>query len=334
MSRRLLNLTLADLADGQEADLFLLLATKEELKTRTGTPYFRVTFRDATRDVSFPIWDDSAWASSCREQWQAGKFYKVRAIFRGSQYGPQLELRKIREVEERDREDGFDEAAFQPKAAREAPQVFAQLVELVKAEIGEPELRGLVLHLLESNAAAITVYPAATRNHHAYVGGFVEHILGVVRNCVFLADKYRQQYPDLSPPLSRDLVIAGGVLHDIGKLRELEPFQESAVYTPAGELIGHVLQGRDMVREAAIGRAIDPETLLKLEHIIVAHQRLPEWGAPKPPMIPEALLVHYADDIDAKMQTFYAILRDETGEAHTTGSKNPLQQKVYRGTKS
>jgi 3'-5' exoribonuclease len=96
-------------------------------------------------------------------------------------------------------------------------------------------------------------------------------------------------------------------------------------------LIGHVLQGRDIVREAAAGSGIDAETLLRLEHVIVSHQRLPEWGSPKPPMTPEALLVHYADDIDAKFHTFYAILRDDAQVGPLTSNKNILRQKVYRG---
>ena len=99
------------------------------------------------------------------------------------------------------------------------------------------------------------------------------------RTCCHLADKYGELYNDLDPPLNKDVVIAGAVLHDIGKLRELTVTPAGAEYSAAGSLIGHVLQGRDIVREAAAGRDIDPESLLRLEHVIVAHQRLPEWGA-------------------------------------------------------
>jgi 3'-5' exoribonuclease len=93
-----------------------------------------------------------------------------------------------------------------------------------------------------------------------------------------------------------------------------------------------MLQGRDIVREAAAGRQIDPELLLRLEHIIVSHQRLPEWGSPKPPMTPEALLVHYADDVDAKYNMMFQALRDDTTPGEMTSStKNMLYQRVYRG---
>ena len=111
--------------------------------------------------------------------------------------------------------------------------------------------------------------------------------------------------------------------------KDLTPM--GAEYSPAGVLIGHMLQGRDILREMAEDYPIDPEKLLRLEHIIIAHQRLPEWGAPKPPMTPEALLVHYADDMDAKLQMMMATLASEPHSGPLTSSKNPLRQRIYRG---
>jgi len=160
----------------------------------------------------------------------------------------------------------------------------------------------------------------------------------MMRNAIFFAEKYAAYYDDMTPPLDTDLVVAGAILHDIGKLRELEWQPEGPAYTASGSLIGHVLQGRDMVREAAValaatGTPLDAERLLRLEHIIVSHQRLPEWGAPKPPMTPEALLVHYADDLDAKYHMLVMALRDDKTPGHTTSKKNVLMQQFYRGSK-
>ena len=158
-------------------------------------------------------------------------------------------------------------------------------------------------------------------------------MLSVTRNAVFLADKYGRDYPELQSAARTRLVVAGAILHDIGKLRELALTPAGAEYTAAGNLIGHILQGRDIVREAAASRhTLVPETLLRLEHIIVSHQRLPEWGSPKPPMTPEALLVHYADDVDAKFQTALAALA-EKGEGEFTSTRNPLQYRIFRGLK-
>jgi 3'-5' exoribonuclease len=158
--------------------------------------------------------------------------------------------------------------------------------------------------------------------------------LSVTRSCVFFADKYADYYPDMKPPLDKDLVVAGGVLHDIGKLREMEQRPEGTAHTAEGSLIGHILIGRDMVREAAAklgDAALNADTLLRLEHLIITHQGRPEWGSPKPPMTPEALLVHYADDLDAKYQMMVGVLRDDTTPGPVTSKKNVLMQQVYRG---
>lgn len=322
---------LSEMLPGQEADLFALLSTKQELLTREGKKYHRVAFRDAQREVSFPIWTDSIWADDCQRQWTPGLFYKLRAIYRESNYGPQLEILKIRETTEADRADGFDATMCLPRSRFDPLQMFRELVAVAEEWIEDAPLQRLTKSLLEENRETLLALPAATRNHHAFAGGWLEHVLSVARNATFLADKYDADYPDLQPRLDRGLVVAGAILHDIGKLRELEVRPEGAAYSPAGTLIGHSLQGRDMVREAAPAAGLSGDRLLRLEHIIVSHQRLPEWGAPKPPMTPEALLVHYADDVDAKFQMMYAALGDGSSDEPFTSKKNPLMQQVYRG---
>jgi 3'-5' exoribonuclease len=107
---------LCEMAHEDEGDLFVLLTAKEELTTREGKPYWKVAFRDARREVSFPIWDNSPWAAECRQNWTAGAFYKLRALFRETNYGPQLEIRKIREVVEADAADGFDPWMCMPQS--------------------------------------------------------------------------------------------------------------------------------------------------------------------------------------------------------------------------
>ncbi len=324
-------LPLADLVAGQEADLFALLTSKEELKTRDGKPYFRVGFRDDRREVMVPIWSDSPFATPCRQEWTPGAFYKLRAVYRETSYGPQLDIIKIRETCERDAADGFDPTMFLPRSRFEPRAMYDELLAIAREKILDRELSALVVSLYETHRDVLLRLPAATHNHHAFVGGYLEHVLSVTRTCVYLADKYAAYYPNLAPPLNKDLVIAGALLHDIGKVRELDERPEGAAYSAAGGLIGHILQGRDMLREASAAHRLDPEVLLRLEHVIISHQRLPEWGSPKPPMTLEALLVHFADDIDAKFHMMYAILRDDTTAGPLTSKKNVLMQKVYRG---
>ena len=322
---------LSEMIHGQEADLFVLMTVKEELTTRDGKPYYKVGFRDHAREVSFPIWHDSPWGADCRELWQPGTFYKLRAVYRETNYGPQLDLRKIRAVCTADRADGFTPTMCLAQTRFSTEEMYAELLATARERITDEPLRNLVVELLTANQEALMTLPAATHNHHAFVGGWLEHVLSVTRTAVYLADKYDAYYPDMEPRLNKGLVVAGAILHDIGKLREIEEQPQGAAYTAAGNLIGHILQGRDIVRESAASRAVDGELLLRLEHIIVAHQRLPEWGSPKPPMTPEALLVHYADDIDAKYQMMAAILREDTNPGPVTSKKNVLYQKVYRG---
>ena len=324
---------LSDLQPGQWSDCFALLAEKDRGKTRDGKPYYRVTFRDGRREVSFPIWHDSPVATSCRDDWVPGEFYKIRAVYRETNFGPILDIRRIRPITQKDFEDGFEPQMCLPHSRFEPQGMFAELLDIVGKYIEDEGLRSLVTTIMLENEEPLLRYPAAQRNHHAFAGGYLEHVLNVTHTASFLAERYAKLYPDMSPPLNLGLVVAGAVLHDIGKLQELDQSPLGTEYTPIGNLIGHILLGRDMVREAAKNAAIDidEELLLRLEHIIVSHQRLPEWGAPKPPMTPEALLVHYADDSDAKFQIMYTILRDSTGQGHTTSTRNALGQKVYRG---
>ena len=325
---------LAELTHGQESDFYALLTAKEELTTKDGKPYFRVGFRDAGREVNFPIWNDTPWATACREQWQVGTFFKLRAQYRETNYGPQLEIRKIRPVNDDDTAEGFDPLMCLPASRFDPVEMYDELVELAEISIEEEPLAQFVLAVLQQHREMLLTMPAAKYNHHAHAGGYLEHVLSVTRTCDYLANKYAEMYPDMQPQLRKSLVVAGGILHDIGKIRELEETPTGAEYTPAGSLIGHILQGRDIIRETASYHSLDEETLLRLEHIIVSHQRLPEWGSPKPPMTPEALLVHYADDCDAKLQMMIATLADDTTEGPLTSSRNPLHQRIYRGGES
>jgi len=324
-------LSLDEIIPGQEADMFVLLSAKEELTAKNGKPYFKVTFRGRNREVSFPIWDNSPWAAECRGQWTPGVFYKIRAVYRETNFGPQLEIRKIREVVESDAAEGFDPNACQPHSRFDPQAMFAELMNLVQELIEQPALRKLVESILTKYRNEILTFPAARHNHHAFVGGLLEHTLSVTRTSIFLADKYADYYADMLPPLNKGLVVAGAILHDIGKLREYDCRPEGAAYSAEGALIGHMLLGRDIIREASAETKIDTETLLRLEHVIVAHQRLPEWGSPKPPMTPESLLVHYADDIDAKFHMMAAVLKNDSNPGPVTSKKNVLMQHVYRG---
>ncbi len=324
---------LGEMQPGQRAEVYAMLAQKDLGYTKDGKPYYRVQFRDASRQVVAMIWSDSAFFEECQSDWIPGKIYKILCRYSETQYGPQLDLDQIREVTPEDEKAGFDPSRFLPRSRFDPDEMFAELRRLSEEQISAGPLRDLVLAILDQYAEPIKAYPAATRNHHAYRAGFLEHVLSVTKTAIYLSDKYIAYYDNMQPPLNRSLVVAGAILHDIGKLQELELQPQGTVYSAQGRLIGHILLGRDMVREAARQFEDFPaDWLLRLEHVIVAHQNLPEWGSPIAPHTPEALLVHYADEIDAKFHMF-AVALEQTPQEGTlfTGRDNPLRRTIYRG---
>src|SRR5262249_27221426 len=148
-------------------------------------------------------------------------------------FGPQLEIKKIRLVEDGDKKDGFDPLMCQPTSRFDPIEMFAELMNLIELRIENKPLRKLVADILEQHREQLLLWPAAQRTHHGYVSGYLEHVLNVPRTCCHLADKYAELYNELDPPLNKDVIVAGAALHDIGKLRELETGPGGADYTPA-----------------------------------------------------------------------------------------------------
>jgi 3'-5' exoribonuclease len=173
---------------------------------------------------------------------------------------------------------------------------------IIDRQIDDPCLRYLVLMILEENLSLFQKMPAAQNFHHSYTAGLLEHVWSMTRIAGFLAEHYSKYYDTLNPPLNRGVIIAATILHDIGKLRELEYHPVEAKYTKEGRLIGHILIGRDIVREAASRIVGFPqELLLLLEHAILAHHGKLEFGSPVQPQTLEALIVSYIDDMDSKL---------------------------------
>ena len=171
----------------------------------------------------------------------------------------------------------------------------------------------------EENEKKIKMYPGAMRIHHEYIGGFLEHTLSVARTCDYFSGKYGE--------VNRDLLIAGAILHDIGKLKELS-VSNITEYSEEGNLIGHIVLGSDMVKEKARKIEDFPEDkLIQLDHIILSHQGNMEWGSPKPPMTIEALILHYAEDLDAKVNIFKRAVKKDREEGKFT-QKDPLLGRV------
>jgi 3'-5' exoribonuclease len=189
-----------------------------------------------------------------------------------------------------------------------------------------------VLTLLDRHAEAFKNLPATLNRYYPFYGGLLEHTLSVTHSCLNLVEKYAAHFAELRPPLNRDLVIAGAVLHDFGRVLELTTDGASAQPTVPGRLFGHLFLGRDLVREA--GRElgdVNPELLQMLEHIIASHLNLPEWGSPRLPLIPECLIIHHADDLDAKLEMYVRCLTRDPSPGPFTDRDAVLNRQLYKG---
>lgn len=318
-----------ELTEGQEADFFAVFVKKESKLTSQGKPYYSITIRDANRTVTFPVWNNSEFYPLV-ESLNDNSFIRVAGVYKINAYGPQIDLIQMRLVDDSDRQDGFDEKMFVAKSQFDPEEMFKNILFVLKKYITEDDpLYTLCETILTKNKTELLSLSAASHNHHAFVGGWLEHTRNVLCHAVTLAHYYTKVYPELTPPLDMGLVAAGAALHDIGKLEEIAFAGVGFEYTVEGNLIGHMLQGRDIVRDACKKLGFSGQRFTLLEHVIIAHQRLPEWGAPKPPMIPEALLVHYADDVDAKFAIMYN-LEKEIAPGKFSPSKNTMGYKVYR----
>ena len=293
---------LSDLVDGQEAEFFAALVKTEAGTDKHGNPFAKCHFRDKRTALVAPFWSSNPLLSFAKE-WKVGEGYRLRAKAElNPRYGLQLNVLTIQVAGPDDVEDGYnffdlvESSRFTPDSRME------KIRELVARYIPDPSLNRLVTTILDGHAEMLRKMPAAQSNHHTASGGLIEHLWSVSRVSVFLATHYADYYRELNPPLDRGVVVAAAILHDIGKLREFEYHPVETKYTKHGNLIGHIVLGRDMIRDVAreIGE-FPEETLLLLEHAILAHHGRAEFGAPKPPLTIEALIVHYADEIDAKI---------------------------------
>jgi 3'-5' exoribonuclease len=324
---------LHELAPGQFADFFALLGEKSKGATREGKPFFTCRFRDAKRTASLMVWNDGPWYELCERAWHVGQVYKLRGTYGESErYGPQLDIQNIRPVLDADRAEGFDLAQFVEHSRFNTDEMFTALLDLAEKQIADDGLRKLVCTLLERYAEPLKRLPATLNKFHPFAGGLLEHIFSVTRSCLLLANKYQTDYPDLKPPLNRDLIVAGAILHDIGRVVEFSPDLLTPQPTVPGRLFGHLFLGRDLIRDTAreLGE-VNPELVQLLEHLVISHLNLPEWGSPRLPLVPECLILHHADDLDAKLEMYARCLTRDQAAGPFTDRDPALGRHLFKG---
>jgi len=294
---------IADLAKFEDQSItgFFAATTKSLRDKKDGGKYLALVLADKTGSMEARMWDNAAEASPEFEQ---GDVVKLKALVCRYQERLQLKVERIRAAHDGE----YDPADFLPQTARNIDELWAELNGYV-ASFRDPHLMALLRAFLDDPeiAAAFRQAPAAKAMHHAWLGGLLEHVVSLMGVCELAAKHY--------PEVHRDLLLAGAVLHDIGKLHELM-WKKSFEYTVEGSLLGHITLGYGMIEsKLAALPGFPPRLRVLLEHMVLSHHGRYEYGSPKLPMIPEAILLHYLDDMDAKMQT----VRGEFARAATAG---------------
>ena len=278
-----------------------LCKQKQALKTKAGKNYYSLLLQDKTGILDAKIWDLGAGI----DHFEQMEYIHVDGQVISFQGPPQLNVKRLR----RSQEGEYDPADFMPMTERNIDEMYHELISLA-GKVRDPFMRALVSSFFIEDkefAAAFCRHSAAKTVHHGFIGGLLEHTLGVMRLCDYMADRY--------PVLNRDLLLASALFHDIGKLKELSYFPEND-YTVEGQLLGHIYMGAEMVSER-IRRIPDfPQKMAnEIIHCILAHHGELEYGSPKKPALAEALALNLADNTDAKLQTMTELLRssDEKG---------------------
>jgi 3'-5' exoribonuclease len=305
----------------EDAGFGFFLCTYKELRAgRSGSEFLFLSLQDSSAQIVAKLMTD---VDRYKGEFDAGEFVRVEG--RGSLYNGQVQLvlSTIRRVNpDQDRLQGFREEDCVLSAPRPIDEMWQELQGYLAA-VRNDHIRVLLNRMVADNEAQLRVWPAAQQIHHAYRGGFLEHITKMAEVGLLLARAYHAD---------EDLVLAGVVLHDIGKLQELAYEGGAGSYTRDGNLVGHIALGMMMVREACHGISGFPiELRSQIEHLVASHHGVREYGSPVEPKTIEAFILASVDDLDAKLnQVRKAIAEDPSSDEFTTWNKR-LGRVLYKG---
>jgi 3'-5' exoribonuclease len=305
----------------EDAGFGFFLCTYKELRAgRSGSEFLFLSLQDSSAQIVAKLMTD---VDRYKGEFDAGEFVRVEG--RGSLYNGQVQLvlSTIRRVNpDQDRLQGFREEDCVLSAPRPIDEMWQEL-QAYLAAVRNDHIRVLLNRMVADNEAQLRVWPAAQQIHHAYRGGFLEHITKMAEVGLLLARAYHAD---------EDLVLAGVVLHDIGTLQELAYEGGAGSYTRDGNLVGHIALGMMMVREACHGISGFPiELRSQIEHLVASHHGVREYGSPVEPKTIEAFILASVDDLDAKLnQVRKAIAEDPSSDEFTTWNKR-LGRVLYKG---
>ncbi len=319
MSRRYIQ----QLTDGENLDEIYLVSEKQLRANRNGNSFLQLELRDRTGAMSARLWNAG---ENLFRTFEEGDFLRIKGkvqLFQGS-------LQMILNTIDRVRGEEVDLVDFMPHTDQDVGKLFEKLRSTL-LKMKNFHLRALIECFLMDDdfVRGLRRAPAGIRNHHAYVGGLLEHIVSMIDGAERLLPLY--------PELDRDLLLAGIFFHDIGKIRELS-YHRVFGYTDEGQLIGHLVIGVEMINEKLpqvrdlTGEPFPHELLLRLKHMIVSHHGTYEFGSPKLPMTPEAIALHHLDNLDAKVHSFVRDIRaDANAQSAWTPFSQSLQRRLFKG---
>lgn len=292
-----------DLKDGDRVFDIYLCKHKQSAVTKNGKAYENVILQDKTGTIDAKVWEPNNPGIGEYDALDYIEVYGDVTSFNGAL---QVSVKRIRVC----REDEYNPADYLPVSSKDIETMYQELLGIIKS-ISNTYLKQLLEAFFVKDEDFIKAFKkssAAKTVHHSFVGGLLEHTLSVTKLCDYYCSAY--------PILKRDLLLTAAMCHDIAKTKEFSPFPEND-YTDAGQLLGHIVMGSQMVGEKAATIAGFPQhLLLQVQHCILAHHGKYEYGSPKIPAIIEAVALNYADDTDAKLQTFKEVLdnnSDNTG---------------------
>jgi len=269
-----------------------VVASKQVKAKKNGEPYLALILADRSGQIEAKMWDNVDEFILAFEQ---DDFLKVKGLVNKYKNRFQLTIHKLRRMDEAD----IDFTDYLPKTTKDIGELWRTLTEFV-ATFQNPHLKSLVeLFMADSEIAErYRNAPAAKTLHHAYIGGLLDHVVSLFRSCDLVSRNY--------PQVNRDLLLTGAFLHDIGKIQELT-YNRAFSYSTRGQLLGHMIIELEMLQAKLAKLPGFPEELkILLEHMIISHHGQYDFGSPKLPMFPEALMLHYLDDLDSKMEAMRA----------------------------
>lgn len=287
-----------DLKEDERIVAHYLCKAKQNMRSKTGKAYFSLKLQDKTGTIDAKIWEITGEIKAFEE----GDFVKIDAGVTSYQGELQLKVIKIR----RSQEGEYEPMDYIPCTTKDIPLMYEEVQSYISS-VGNSHLRTLLETILiedEHISKAFRSHSAARQMHHNYMGGLLEHTLCVTQICDFFAARHRHA--------NRDILITAALLHDIAKIYEISPFPANN-YTDEGQLIGHVSLGAQLIGEIAAKIDGFPRKLcVLLQHCILAHHGEYEYGSPKLPHTIEALILHMADNADAKIKMFEDMLENDT----------------------